>query len=191
MGVDITSTLHLDIAAGGSFAHKTPKERKEFLDYISGKFSFLTNPSKPHQESMSSHKRPSVAESEPLPSTSKDSFVEPSPEPGTSEEEEIEPPKFPLQFEDDPSGNYGNTLNFFDAQLGKELSSVHADQSRNLLTEPSLRPMECFSPPNPPNEALLKEAMKEEWSDGVRYFFEAIWSSSPYMIIPCSIRRIA
>jgi hypothetical protein len=65
MGVDITSTLHLDIAAGGSFAHKTPKERKEFLDYISGKFSFLTNPSKPHQESMSIHKRPSVAESEP------------------------------------------------------------------------------------------------------------------------------
>jgi hypothetical protein len=44
------------------------------------------------------------------------------------------------------------------------------------------------SPLDPPNEAILKEAIEEEWSDGMRRFSEAIWISSPSTIIPCSIR---
>jgi hypothetical protein len=56
------------------------------------------------------------------------------------------------------------------------------------LTEPSLRPKVSPSPLDPPNEAILKEAIEEEWSDGMRRFSEAIWISSPSTIIPCSIR---
>ena len=38
-----------------------------------------------------------------------------------------------------------------------EPSSVHTDQSRDLLTEPSLRPTVPLSPPDILNEAILKE----------------------------------
>jgi hypothetical protein len=55
------------------------------------------------------------------------------------------------------------------------------------LTEPSLRPKVSPSPLDPPNEAILKEAIEEEWSDGVRRFFEAIWISSPSATIAYSI----
>ena len=85
-------------------------------------------------------------------------------------------------------GNHRNTSNLIDAHSAKEPSSVHTDQSRDLLTEPSLRPTIPLSPPNILNEAILKEAMREEWSDGVKCFSEEIWISSPSMITPCSIR---
>jgi hypothetical protein len=77
---------------------------------------------------------------------------------------------------------------FFDAQLGEERSSVHTDRFGNPLIEPSLRPTVPFLPPDPPNKAILKEAIKEKWLDGVRQFFEVNWISSPSTIIPCSIR---
>ena len=86
-------------------------------------------------------------------------------------------------------GNHRNTSNLIDAHSGKEPSSVHTNQSRDLLTEPSLRPTVPPSPPDPRNEAPLKEAMKEELSDGEKRFSEAIWISSPSMITPCSIRE--
>ena len=85
-------------------------------------------------------------------------------------------------------GNYRNTSNLIDAHSGKEPSFVHTDQSRDLLTEPSLRPTVSPSPPDPRNEAPLEEAMKEDWSDGEKHFSEAIWISSPSTITPCSIR---
>ena len=59
-------------------------------------------------------------------------------------------------------GNYRNTSNLIDAHSGKEPSSVHTDQSRDLLTEPSLRPTVPPSPPDPHNKAPLEEAMKEQ-----------------------------
>ena len=67
-------------------------------------------------------------------------------------------------------GNHRNTLNLIDAQLGKEPFSVHADQSRDLLTEPSFRPTVPSSPPDPRKEASLEEAMREEWSNGEKQF---------------------
>jgi hypothetical protein len=45
-------------------------------------------------------------------------------------------------------------------------------------------------PPNPLDEAYLEGITKEEWPDGVTHFFEAIWISSPSLIVPCSIRGI-
>jgi hypothetical protein len=117
-------------------------------------------------------------------STSSVSAIEPSPKPGTSEGE-IRPPKFSSQFEDDPYRSHRNTSNLFNAQLGEESFSIHTDQYRNPLIEPSLRPTVL---PYPPNKANLKEAIKEEWSNGVGCFSKAIWISSPSMINPCSIR---
>jgi len=46
-----------------------------------------------------------------------------------------------------------------------------------------------LSPPDILNEVFLEEAMREEWSDGVKHFLEAVWISSPSTITPCSIRR--
>ena len=104
-----------------------------------------------------------AAEPNPSSPISSNSAVEPSPEPGTSEEEEIRPPKFHSRFKDDMSGTHKYTSNLINAQVGEELSSVHADQSQNSLTEPPLRPTVPPSPPVPHNEAPLEEAMKEEW----------------------------
>jgi hypothetical protein len=105
------------------------------------------------------------------------------------EGEEIRPPKFPSQFKDDPSRNHKNTSNLFDAQLGEETSSVHTDQSRDPLIEPSLRPTVPPSLPDPPNKAILEEVIEEELVDRVRRLSEVIWISSPSTIIPCSIRE--
>ena len=93
------------------------------------------------------------------------------------------PLNFSSRFEDESTGNHRNTSNLIDAHSGKEPSFVHTDQSRDLLTEPSLRPMVPPSPPDPRNEAPLEEAMKKEWSDGEKCFSEEIWISSPSMIL--------
>ena len=88
---------------------------------------------------------------------SSNSAVEPSPELGTSEEEEIRPPKFHSRFEDDPSGTQKYTSNLINAQVGEELSSVHASQSQNSLTEPLLRPTALPSPLIPIMKHLLRK----------------------------------
>jgi hypothetical protein len=80
IGLDMTSPLHLDIAAGGLFAHKCPIEGKEILDHILRNSSFLTNLNEPHHESESIHEKHLAAESNPIPSTSQGSSVESSPE---------------------------------------------------------------------------------------------------------------
>ena len=85
-------------------------------------------------------------------------------------------------------GNHKYTSNLINAQVGEELSSVHADQFQNSLTEPPLRPMVPPSPPDPRNETPLEDATKEDWLDGEKHFSEAIWISSPSTITPCSIR---
>jgi hypothetical protein len=41
------SAEDLDIASGGSFAHKTPIEGMKILDHILGNSSFLTYPNEP------------------------------------------------------------------------------------------------------------------------------------------------
>ena len=165
-------------------------ESREFLENID-EYSTFTSRHKPLQEE---HKLSQedflAAESNPSSFTPLDSALEPSSELGTSEEEEIQPPKFHSRFEDDLSGTHRNTSNLINAQSGKEASSVHVNQSRDLLTEPSLSPTVPFSPPDPCKKASLEEAMREEWSDGVKRFFETIWISSPSMITPCSIRGI-
>jgi hypothetical protein len=98
---------------------------------------------------------------------------------------------FSSRFEDDPSRNHTNISNPFNAQPGKEPSSVHTNQSQNLSTESSLSlTVPPPPPPDPRNEASLEEATKEEWSDGEKHFSAAIWISSPSTITPCSIRGI-
>ena len=101
---------NLDIAAGGSFMHRTPTEGREILDHILGNSSFVTYPCEPQQEPQSHLESPSSAKL--YPCTSQDTSVELSPEPRTSKEEEIQPSKFSSQFEDDPYEDLRNTSNF-------------------------------------------------------------------------------
>ena len=82
----------LDIAGGGSFAHRTPTEGREILDHILGNSSFVASPCEPQRESQSHLESPSSAEF--YPCTSQDLSVESSPEPRTSKEEKIQPSKF-------------------------------------------------------------------------------------------------
>jgi len=100
----------LDIAARGSFMHRTPTEGREILDHILENSSFIAYPCEPQQESQSHLESPSSAEF--YPCTSQDSSVEPSPKPWTSKEEEIQPSKFSFQFEDDPYEGLRNISNY-------------------------------------------------------------------------------
>ena len=106
-----------------------------------------------------------AVEPNPSSSISRDSAIESSPELGTLEREELYPPKFSMRFEDESLGNHRNTSNLIDAQLGKEPSSIHANQFGDPLTEPSLRHTVPPTPPDPRNEASLEVAMESEWSD--------------------------
>ena len=81
-GLDMDSTDNLDIAAGGSFVHRTPTEGWEILDHILENSSFVAYPCEPQQESQSHLESPSSAKS--YPSTFEDLSFEPSPEPRTS-----------------------------------------------------------------------------------------------------------
>ena len=58
-----------------------------------------------------------------------------------------------------------------------------------MLMSPFISP-NIASPPEPFNEALLKEDIKEEWSNRITDFSEAVWIDSPSITIPCSIRGI-
>ena len=59
-----------------------------------------------------------------------------------------------------------------------------------MLVSPLIFP-NIASPPDPLNEALLEKNTREEWSDRIIDFSEAVWIESPSTIIPCSIRGIA
>ena len=123
-GFDKDSAYYLEVANGGSFQHRSPTECWEILDdfMISTDFTISCEPLQ--EECKSSQEDLLAAESNPSPYTSL----------------EIQPSMFSSHFEDDTSGNNKNTSNFFDAQLGEEASSIHTDQSQNLLTESSLNP---------------------------------------------------
>ena len=139
--IDKDSADYLNSITGGVPLQKFPTEANKILDYIA-EYTSLSAESDPLQEECElTHEDLLAAEPNLSSSTSLDSALETSPEPGTSEGEEIRPPKFSSRFEDESMGNHRNTSNLIDAHSGKEPSSVHTDQSRDLLTEPSLRPM--------------------------------------------------
>jgi hypothetical protein len=76
-----------------------------------------------------------------------------------------------------------------------EIPMVEHHDDHNLLEEmmlasPLISP-NIASPPDPLNEALLEENTREELSNRIIDFFEAVWIESPSTIIPCSIRGIA
>ena len=112
IGLDTESTLYLDIAAGGSFSHKTPIEGREILDRITENTSFVANDGSSQEEHTSSHEDILAAESDLSPPTTQDSALEPSSEPQAPKEEEIQPSKLPFEFEDDLFEDFGNTSNY-------------------------------------------------------------------------------
>ena len=142
-----------------------PAEANKILDYIAEYTSLLAESDPLQEECELTHEDLLVAEPNPSSSKSLDSALGTSPEPGTSEGEEIHHPKFPSRLEDESMVNHRNASNLIDAHSEKKPSSVHTDQSRDLLTEPSLRPTVPPSPPDSRNEAPLEVAMKEDWSD--------------------------
>jgi hypothetical protein len=129
----------LDIAARGSFMHRTPTEGREILDHILENSSFIAYPCEPQQESQPHLESPSSAEF--YPCTSQDLSVELSPEPRTSKEEEIQPLKFSLQFEDDPYEDLRNTSNY----LHYRRPTVPLYPSSKSMTEEWLKEVRCSS----------------------------------------------
>ena len=64
------------------------------------------------------------------------------------------------------------------------------DDLEETFKSPSISP-NIASPPDPFNEKLLTEDIREEWSNGIIDFSEAFWIDSPSITIPCSIKGIA
>ena len=77
IGLDTESALYLDIAAGGSFSHKTPIEGREILDRITENTSFVANAGSSQEEHTSSHEDILAAESDLSPPTTQYSALEP------------------------------------------------------------------------------------------------------------------
>ena len=110
LGLDMESTLKLDITAVGSFAQIIPTEGREILDFLLANSSFPTDHNEPiQQECESREEELPTAESSPSTSTFVDSAIGLTPDIGTSGEEEIQPPKFCVRFEDEPLRNIQNT----------------------------------------------------------------------------------
>lgn len=124
-GLDNTATLALNVAVGGLFASQTLTERKEFLDLISGRFSFLIDHDKLHREAFKSSLESRPAESNLF--ISQDSPVESSPEPRTPKEGEFNHWSLISNSRLILFENHRNTSNSFDAQPREELSYVHTD----------------------------------------------------------------
>jgi hypothetical protein len=64
----------------------------------------------------------------------------------------------------------------------------HDPLKEMMLVSPFSSP-NIASPPDPFSEALLKEDKREESSNGIIDFSEAVWIDSPSITIPCSIRE--
>ena len=95
IGLDMESTLYLDVATGGSFSHKTLLEGREILDRITENTSFVANAGSSQEEHTSSHEDILAAESDLSPPTTLDSALEPSSKPQATQEEEIQPSELP------------------------------------------------------------------------------------------------
>jgi len=162
--LDKESADYLNSITEGVPLHKFRAEVNKMLDYITEYTSSSAEPDPLQEGCELTHEDFLAAEPNRSSSTSSDSALEPPPEVVTSEGEEIHPPMFSSRFKDESSGTHRNTLNHVSAQLGDEPSSVYPNQSRNPLIEPFPGPMVHSCPPNPSNEAFLKEDQKEEWS---------------------------
>ena len=80
-------------------------------------------------------------------------------------------------------------LNSFPKNPTVEHHLNHDPFEEMMLVSPFISP-NIASPPDPFNEELLKEDIKEEWANGIIDFAEAAWIDSPSISIPCSIRGI-
>ena len=75
-----------------------------------------------------------------------------------------------------------------------EIPKVEHHDDHNLFEEMMLASLlispNIASPPDPLDEAFLKEDIREELSNRIIDFSEAVWIESPSTTIPCSIRGI-
>jgi len=173
IGLDTKSAAYLDIAAGGSFAHKTPSEGREILDRITENTSFVATSGPSQEEQMSSHEDILVAESDLSPPTTLESALEPSSEPHTPEEEEIQPSELPFEFEDDLFEDFGNTSNYLCTR-------------KPPVPVPSTNPIEATYLRE--NMKKITAIMADEWSREAELSPEVLRINSPPSTIPCTIR---
>lgn len=173
MGLDKESAQYLDIAAGGSFIHKTVSEGRTILERILENTSFLEPTKPPCEEATPSQETLQLAESDPASCTSQDLASEPPPEPGNSDDEEIQPSEFPFIIEDDLFKDFGNT-------------SMYAIQRKPQTPVPSPEPIE---------EQFLRDSVKEltaimsdEWSRENEQCSELVRIISSSTTIPCMVR---
>ena len=61
---------------------------------------------------------------------------------------------------------------------------LNHDPFEAMMIVPSFISPNIASPPDPFNEALLKEDIREEWSNGIIDFSKAVWIDLPSITIP-------
>jgi len=171
--LDTESALYLDIAAGGSFSHKTPFEGREILDRITENTSFVANAGSSQEERTSSHEDILTAELDLSPPTTQDSALEPSSEPQAPEEEEIQPSELPFEFEDDLFKDFGNTSNYLYTRKPPVPILSSDPIEATFLRE---------------NVKKVTAIMADEWSRETELSPEVLRISSPPSTIPCTIR---
>ena len=173
IGLDTESALYLNVAAGGSFSHKTPSEGREILDRITENSSFVANAGSSQEEYTSSNEDILAAESDPSPLTTLDSALEPSSKPQTPKGDEIQPSELPFEFEDDLFEDFGNTSNYL--------------CTRKLpVPIPSTDPIEATFLRE--NITKITTIMARKWSKQAELSPEVLRISSPSSSIPCTIR---
>ena len=72
-------------------------------------------------------------------------------------------------------------LNSFPKNPTVEHHLNHDPFEEMMLMSPFIYP-NIASPPDPLNEELLKEDIREEWSNGIIDFVEAAWIDSPWSV---------
>ena len=172
VGLSKESALQLDIAAGGSFTHKTTTEGEALLDCILENTSFTETLLAAES---SSHEKVLLVDSMSPSPTHIEPTTKPSPEPETMEEEEIQPPEFPFNIEEGVFQNFGNT------------SMYPQEKGPPVPRDPII----------PPDKASLKEAdkgvtavMNSEWVHEGEISYEAIRIQTPLYTLPVSSEEL-
>ena len=167
------SALYLDIAARGSFSHKSPSEGREILDHITENTSFVANDGSSQEVHTSSHEDILAAESDLSLPITLDLALEPSSGPQAPEEDEIQHSELPFEFEDDLFEDFRNTSNYLYTR-------------KSPVPIPSTNPIEATFLRE--NVKKLTSIMASEWSREVELSPEVLRINSPPSTIPCTIR---
>jgi hypothetical protein len=155
LGPSKESTLYLDIAARGSFTHKTPAEGREILDKIMENTSFVRESEPLQVEAKVQHEEALATESEFIEIQSIDSTPSSSAETESLKGEEIQPLEFYDLFKD-----FGNTSDYFYQK----------------------RPPVPITPTELSKKEFLRETIKQRMAERGTVVFETSSNQLPFLI---------